>query len=249
MRSGGRSLLGRSRPSGTSGARSGSSGSAAKRPLGGLFSRTASKPARKAASRNGGLAGFLRGVREGAEPKPPRPVRTSAPEPKHASGETAENRPAQRSEKPQRPTKEQLVKEAVQKAAKVKPAAAAPRHTGGSTVGDINKIRAAADEFAAALKGYDPESMHQLVREMPQLGEALNSVQQGFRQVASRAESEWPVAAPVAEGLRSIADDIKAGAGTAEETRGTIRRENETDIERGEAPRHGSVEVERKWNV
>jgi hypothetical protein len=116
-------------------------------------------------------------------------------------------------------------------------------------VGDINKIRLAADEFAAALKDYDPESMHQLVKEMPQFGEALTAISNGFRHVASRAESEWPVATPVAEGLRSIADDIKAGAGTADETRGTIRRENETDIERGEAPRHGSIESERKWNV
>lgn len=194
------------------------------------------------------MAGFLRGVREGAKPKPPRPQRTPPPEPKHASGETAESKLAPKPEKPQQPTKEQLVKEAVEKAAKVKPAAA-PQHTGGNAVGDMNKVKAAADELAAALKDYDPETMHQLVREMPQFGEALNAVQQGFRHVASRAESEWPVAAPVAEGLRSIADDIKAGAGTAEETKGTLRRENETDIERGEAPRHGSAAVERKWNV
>jgi hypothetical protein len=121
--------------------------------------------------------------------------------------------------------------------------------TGGAHMGDMNKVRAAADELAAALKDYDPEDMHQLVREMPYFGEALNAVQAGIRQMASRAESEWPVAAPVAEAIRSIADDVKAGAGTAESAHGTIRSENETDIERGEAPRHGSMRVESKWNV
>lgn len=116
-------------------------------------------------------------------------------------------------------------------------------------MGDMNKIRAAADEFAAALRDYDPEDMHQMVREMPLLGEAFTGISAGLRQVASRAESEWPVAAPVAESYRSIANDIKAAAGTADEARNTVRRENETDIERGEAPRHGSISVERKWNV
>lgn len=204
---------------------------------------------REAAKPQGKKSSFLRGFWQGlrGETKPAREQRTLPPAPKHASGETKQDKAAKPApqEKPQQPAKERLVKEAVEKAAKV-----APQRTGGtSAMGDINKVRAAADELAAALKDYDPETMHQLVREMPQFGEALSAVSAGFRQVASRAESEWPVAAPVAEGLRSIADDIKAGAGTAEETRGTIRRENETDIERGEAPRHGSVESERKWNV
>ncbi|WP_346536929.1 hypothetical protein [Micromonospora sp. DPT] len=225
---GGRALLTRSR-----------GGGQAKRQSGG---KPASRAARLA---RGAVGNFLRGVRQGAQAKPKTKPAATAPQPQAKPASA----PVARHEKPQPPSRAALVKEAVEKVAKVKPAVVAPQRTRGTVVGDINKVRAAADELAAALKDYDPETMHQLVREMPQFGEALNAVQQGFRQVASRAESEWPVAAPVAEGLRSIADDIKAGAGTAEETRGTIRRENETDIERGEAPRHGSIEVERKWNV
>lgn len=194
------------------------------------------------------VAGFLKGFREATQQKTKPTDKKPAPTPTEKEHDTTPAKPTP-DKKPQQPTKEQLVKEAVDKAAKANPVEVVPQRRGVTAVGDVNKIRLAADELAAALKDYDPESMHQLVKEMPQLGEALTAVSQGFRQVASRAESEWPVAAPVAEGLRSIADDIKAGAGTAEQTRGTIRRENETDIERGEAPRHGSIESERKWNV
>ncbi|MFF0823081.1 hypothetical protein ACFYUR_22190 [Micromonospora haikouensis] len=193
------------------------------------------------------LADFRKGFREGAARKQ-RPEGTP-PEPKHASDKTNTDTPATRAEeKPQRPDPEQLVKEAVKAAAKTQPAVA-PQRTGGTAMGDMSKIRAAAEEFAAALRDYDPESMHQLVRDMPQVEEMLIGISQGFQQVASRAESEWPVAGPVVDGYRSIATDIKAGASTAGETRGTLRRENETDIERGEAPRHGSTAIERKWNV
>lgn len=218
---------------------------------GGKASTGAGRP-RSRGMRSGALAGFLRGVKQGAKPKAAAkaPAKTGAQR-KPSPGPTAKTTPASApAEKPQPPSREQLVKEAVEKVAAAKPApVAAPIRGGTTVVGDMNKIRAAADELAAALRDYDPEDMHQMVREMPQLGEALNGISGGLRQVASRAESEWPVAAPVAEGYRSIANDIKAAAGTAEETRGTVRRENETDIERGEAPRHGSIGVERKWNV
>ena len=199
--------------------------------------KTDKRPSAWAAFRAG-----LRGVRtdEGKD-KP-------APEAKEKARPAADA-PPKKQDTPAKPTREQMVKEAVKKAADASPAPVIPPNTGGHSVGDMNKIRAAADEFAAALREYDPEDMHQMVREMPQLGEALNGISAGFKQMASRAESEWPVATPVAEGIRSIADDIKAGAGTAEETRGTVKKENETDIERGTAPRHGSINVERKWNV
>jgi len=151
--------------------------------------------------------------------------------------------------KPQPPTNERLVKEAVKRAADATPAPIPPARTGGTAMGDMNKIRNAADELAAALKDYDPEDMHQFAREVPGLADSLNAISGGLRHVASRAESEWPTAAPVAEGIRTMADDIRAAAGTAEATRGTLHRENEADIERGVAPRHGSHRAEARWNV
>lgn len=197
---------------------------------------------------------LIKGFKEGAKPKakPADKVETIAGKRKPSPGPSAAKPAPVQKVRPTEPkhANEEMVREAVQKAADATPApVTTPRHTGGSYVGDMNKIRAAADELAAALKDYDPENMHQMVREMPGLEEALANVSSGFRHLGSRAESEWPVAAPVAEALRSIADDIKAGAGTAGEARNTVRNWNETDIERGEAPRHGSRHIESKWDV
>ncbi|WP_212824332.1 hypothetical protein [Polymorphospora rubra] len=90
--------------------------------------------------------------------------------------------------------------------------------------------------------------MHQMVKEMPMLGQALHEVSNGLRTMASRSETEWPVAQPVAEGLYSIASDVQTAAGTAESAHGALITNNETDIERGEAPRNGR-ESERRWNL
>ncbi|MFY1673668.1 hypothetical protein ACN27G_27540 [Plantactinospora sp. WMMB334] len=192
---------------------------------------------------------LLKGIRQGAAPQP---AAQAEPRRKPSPGPTAVKPAQTQKAQPAQPkhTNEERVREAVQKAADVKPApVTTPRHTGGSYMGDMNRVRAAADDLAAALREYDPENMHQMFREMPHLGEALGAVAAGMRQMASRAESEWPVAPEVAEALRSVSTDIKAAAGTAEEARGTVRKENETDIERGEAPRHGSRDIEAKWDV
>lgn len=185
---------------------------------------------------------FMRGLRGGqparADKRRPSPGPTGG---KHKAEDTKD-------EKAATTTTEELVKEAVKKAADAKEKAPVPVPRGG-VMGDMNRIRAAASELAAALRDYDPESMHHLVRDIPGLGDSLAEVAAGVRQMASRAESEWPVAAPVAEALRSVAADIRAGAGTAEEARVTLHRENEVDIERGVAPRHGSRDIEAKWDV
>lgn len=111
------------------------------------------------------------------------------------------------------------------------------------------QIRAAAEELRAALSGYDPESMRQVVRELPVLGQALADVSDGLLAVANRSESEWPASEKLTTALRSMAQDVRASAGTAEEAKGISHTEHETDIERHDAPRKGSRAVESKWDV
>ena len=41
-------------------------------------------------------------------------------------------------------------------------------------------IRDAAEQLAAALKQWEPERMHDLVRDMPALADSLNSVADGY---------------------------------------------------------------------
>lgn len=190
---------------------------------------------------------LLKGVREGAAPKPAaQEKRKPSPGPSAAKPASAQKvQPAE----PKHAGTEQMVREAVKRAADANPASVTPQHTGGTNVGGMDRIRSAAEELAGALKDYDEEDMHNFVKEFPQLGEAFSGISGGIKQMASRAETEWPTAAPFAEGLRSMASDVKAAAGTAEEAKGTLRRENETDIERGEAPRGGSRRIEGRWNV
>lgn len=202
----------------------------------------ASKPAgRSAQVRRGAVAAFLRGVREGAQAKKtpkekPNPAQQAKPAPK----------PEAVAEKPQPPTRDELVKEAVEKAAGTAPApVASSRRSRGTTVGSMRDILASAEDLAGQLKAYDEDDMHVFVRELPQLAEALAAIEGGIKMMASRAESEWPLAGPVVEALHSVASDVKAAAGTVGEAKAAVHRENETDIERGEAPRQG----ERRWNV
>ncbi|MFG3702366.1 hypothetical protein ACGF5C_31465 [Micromonospora sp. NPDC047620] len=185
-------------------------------------------------------ADFRRGVREGskASPQPKKP----SPEPKPTEQAPT---PAAGQEKPQPPTRDELVKEAVEKVADATPAPVTSRRSRGTTVGSMRDILAAAEDLAGQLKAYDEEDMHVFVRELPQLGDALSAIEGGIKMMASRAESEWPLAAPVVEALGSVAGDVKAAASTVGEAKTAVYRENETDIERGEAPRQG----ERRWNV
>lgn len=187
------------------------------------------------------LAAFTRGTSEGTQPK--LSAKTPTPEPKHTTEHAPKTEAVQ--EKPQPPTRDELVREAVEKVADATPAPVTSRRSKGTAVGSMRDILAAAEDLAAQLKGYDEEDMHVFVRELPQLGEALSAVEGGIRMMASRAESEWPLAAPVVEALGSVASDVKAAAGTVGEAKTAVHRENETDIERGEAPRQG----ERRWNV
>lgn len=138
-------------------------------------------------------------------------------------------------------------------AVKPKPAPSPRRTAPASTLAGGNMsnpqlIRDMAEQLESALKQYEPEDMHQAVRDLPHLAEAIAAISRGFRGIAASSETGWPVGNPVTDALNSIANDIAAAGETAELAR-TARRENEVDIERGEAPRKGSISVERKWNV
>lgn len=112
----------------------------------------------------------------------------------------------------------------------------------------VDRIRAAAEDLRAALAGYDPESMRQVVRELPILGEALTAVSSGLRAVADRSENEWPAGTAITEGLRSMANDVRSAAGTAGVAEDTAQAHHQTDIERHDAPRGGRA-AEARWDV
>jgi hypothetical protein len=111
-----------------------------------------------------------------------------------------------------------------------------------------DRIRAAAEDLHAALAGYDPESMRQVVRELPILGEALADVSAGLRAVADRAETEWPTGPAVTEGLRSMANDVRNAADTAGVAQHSAHTHHQADIERHDAPRGGRA-AESRWDV
>jgi hypothetical protein len=115
-------------------------------------------------------------------------------------------------------------------------------------MGDLNRIRAAAEELNAALSAYDPDAMRQVVRDLPGLGEALAGVGDGVRKIANRAEDRWPTAPAVAEALHSMAGDISAAGDTAN-VGDQASRNHEADIERHDAPRKGSRAAEARWDV
>ncbi len=110
------------------------------------------------------------------------------------------------------------------------------------------RIRAAAEDLRAALAGYDPESMRQVVRELPILGEALAEVSAGLRAVADRSESQWPAGGAVTEGLRSMANEVRNAADTAGVAEDTAHAHHQPDIERHDAPRRGRA-AESRWDV
>lgn len=153
-----------------------------------------------------------------------------------------------------------LVKEEIAKAAKTlgKPAAGhqtwhgntahQPQHTAGGTEMDASRIKTAAEELQAALASYDPGAMRQLLRDVPAIGEALAGVGAGVKSLATRAESEFPVAGPVVDALHTMANDVTAAGNTADIGQ-AMHGSHETDIERHDAPRGGSKAAEARWDV
>ncbi len=121
-------------------------------------------------------------------------------------------------------------------------------NTPGGTMTTVSHIRDAADQLKAALAGYDPASMRQLVREMPTIGEALSDMAGGLRSMADRAEADWPMAGAVSEAIRDMAKDLHNAGGTAESATGAMYHHQESDIERHDAPRNGRA-AESKWDL
>lgn len=238
----GRKLTGSGRKAGRSGA--GRKPTGVGRKAGGLrLPGVGGRKAGAGAGRKAGRWGALAGRNRNRKPTPPeaaarRPGPTPKAEPPAGKPEKAEQEKAEATVEPTTGTENGPT--ATEATAEQK---------GHTTVADMGKITSAAEELAAAIKSYDPEDMHQLVREIPSLGAALNDIAGSFDHLANRAESEWPIAGPVAEAIKSIGADVRAAGGTAEEARGTVGKEHETDIERNEAPRKGSRAVEAKWNV
>ncbi len=185
----------------------------------------------------------------GAKPSPrPRPGAAAPSKPAGAASKPAGGEPAKPTTKPGPAVDADLVKEEIKAAAKGA-TAATTTPSGGEAMSTAQQIRAAAEELRAALSSYDPESMRQVVRELPILGQALTDVSDGLLAVANRSESEWPASEKVTEALRNMAKDVKASAGTAETANSTAHKEHETDIERHDAPRKASRAVESKWDV
>jgi hypothetical protein len=108
------------------------------------------------------------------------------------------------------------------------------------------------EEFAAemenAARSYEPESAMEILAMVESLPNALTSVANTMRILAERADSEFPLEKPVADGFNDIFTALQTAVSTAEELGPVFRDAHEQDIARHEDPRNGP-DAEKGWNV
>lgn len=105
-----------------------------------------------------------------------------------------------------------------------------------------------AAEMETAAQQYDPENAMEILAMVEGLPAALTSVANVMQILAERADSEFPLEKPVADGFNDIFGAISAAVAVAEDMGMLFRQAHEHDIARFEDPRNGA-EAEKGWNV
>ncbi|MFF9917172.1 hypothetical protein ACF1HG_06325 [Streptomyces globisporus] len=105
-----------------------------------------------------------------------------------------------------------------------------------------------AAEMETAAQQYDPENAMEILAMVEGLPAALTSVANVMQVLAERADSEFPLEKPVADGFNDIFGALMAAVAVAEDMGPLFRQAHEQDIARHEDPRNGS-EAEKGWNV
>ncbi|MEU6984096.1 hypothetical protein ABZ946_11780 [Streptomyces sp. NPDC046324] len=105
-----------------------------------------------------------------------------------------------------------------------------------------------AAEMEAAANSYDPENAMEILAMVEGLPAALTSVANVMKVLAERADSEFPLEKPVADGFSDIYGALMSAVAVAEDMGPLFRTLHEQDIARHEDPRNGA-EAEKGWNV
>lgn len=105
-----------------------------------------------------------------------------------------------------------------------------------------------AAEMETAAQQYDPENAMEILAMVEGLPAALTSVANVMQVLAERADSEFPLEKPVADGFNDIFGALMAAVAVAEDMGPLFRQAHEQDIARHEDPRNGA-EAEKGWNV
>ncbi|MER0427787.1 hypothetical protein [Streptomyces microflavus] len=105
-----------------------------------------------------------------------------------------------------------------------------------------------AAEMETAAQQYDPENAMEILAMVEGLPAALTSVANVMQILAERADSEFPLEKPVADGFNDIFGALMAAVAVAEDMGPLFRQAHEQDIARHEDPRNGA-EAEKGWNV
>ncbi|MFJ9651778.1 hypothetical protein [Streptomyces microflavus] len=105
-----------------------------------------------------------------------------------------------------------------------------------------------AAEMETAAQQYDPENAMEILAMVEGLPAALTSVANVMQILAERADSEFPLEKPVADGFNEIFGALMAAVAVAEDMGPLFRQAHEQDIARHEDPRNGA-EAEKGWNV
>ncbi|NEC23910.1 hypothetical protein G3I50_37530 [Streptomyces parvus] len=105
-----------------------------------------------------------------------------------------------------------------------------------------------AAEMETAAQQYDPENAMEILAMVEGLPAALTSVANVMQVLAERADSEFPLEKPVADGFNDIFGAISAAVAVAEDMGMLFRQAHEHAIARFEDPRNGA-EAEKGWNV
>ncbi|MFE0651753.1 hypothetical protein ACFVZH_24505 [Streptomyces sp. NPDC059534] len=105
-----------------------------------------------------------------------------------------------------------------------------------------------AAEMEAAANSYEPENAMEILAMVEGLPAALTSVANVMKILAERADSEFPLEKPVADGFNDIYAALMGAVEVAEDMGPLFREAHEQDIARHEDPRNGP-EAEKGWNV
>ncbi|MEU6947787.1 hypothetical protein ABZ957_21505 [Streptomyces sp. NPDC046316] len=127
---------------------------------------------------------------------------------------------------------------------------AAPTSSDGSEGEIVSGFRFEeyAAEMEAAANSYDPENAMEILAMVEGLPAALTSVANVMKVLAERADSEFPLEKPVADGFSDIYGALMSAVAVAEDMGPLFRALHEQDIARHEDPRNGP-QAEKGWNV
>ncbi|MEV8589171.1 hypothetical protein AB0424_19790 [Streptomyces sp. NPDC051180] len=142
---------------------------------------------------------------------------------------------------------EQQIGEAAERPAGLVPTTATSEVTEGESVSGF-RFEEYAAEMEAAANSYEPENAMEILAMVEGLPAALTSVANVMKVLAERADSEFPLEKPVADGFNDIYAALMGAVEVAEDMGPLFREAHEQDIARHEDPRNGP-EAEKGWNV